>query len=332
MALPIDRIPYDLNDEEIEEYEKLTSDTLKKEFLAKIKQQKEEAMQEKNEEPEPEVTEEPEPEVTEEPEPEVTEEPPQVEIQNPPYPTYIQEKESEEQNKWVPIPAVPVILVFKKIYRCSKHPKASKLNRGSIVTHLKAHHKLDLQGNKLDNDESITPQYEPTTDENDNDENQLEGAIQTENQLKGVKNNENQLQGTKFSSEIDILEKQLAQKKHEVELASSTEDPEILVMGSLNSEIAASATKIVQNIDLRFLYEKTKTLWPPEWDFATWITALVTYALNQFHIGATVWQDTDELDEDKLKFLIQVKKDWEEKLISQKVARENTIKGTDKVL
>lgn len=83
-----------------------------------------------------------------------------------------------------------------------------------------------------------------------------------------------------------------------------------LVTADINRDIARGATRLAQNIDLRFLYANTKYMFPPEWDFESWISALVTFALASFGVKVTVSQNKDVLSKEQLKFSDMVKADW----------------------
>lgn len=120
------------------------------------------------------------------------------------------------------------------------------------------------------------------------------------------------IDGEKYNSEKNQSDEN---NEHELNENISNEfksdsNVEQLVFENMNREFARGGAEIAQNTDFRFIYEKTKTLWPIEWDFGMWISALVTYALNEFGISAGAWQDKSSLSPDKIKFIEQVKQDW----------------------
>ena len=109
-----------------------------------------------------------------------------------------------------------------------------------------------------------------------------------------------------IQSEVDAFSESMDNSEHS--------DVEHIVYENLNHEYARGGTQIAQNTDLRFIYEKTKKMFPPEWNFATWISALVTFALKEFGINASVWQNMEVLSQDKLRFVELVTQDWKNQL------------------
>lgn len=120
------------------------------------------------------------------------------------------------------------------------------------------------------------------------------------------------LDGEKLGIEKYPHDENIDYESNEPKLEQNLENTDIenIVYGNLNQEYARGGTQIAQNTDLRFFYEKTKKMFPPEWDFGTWISALVTFALTEFGIRGTVWQDETNLSSDKLGFVELVKRDW----------------------
>lgn len=84
------------------------------------------------------------------------------------------------------------------------------------------------------------------------------------------------------------------------------------VMENINRDIARGATRLAQNIDLRFLYERTKSMFPPDWTFEDWICNLVEYSLASFGVKITVSQNKEVLSPMQKGFADIVKADWME--------------------
>lgn len=90
--------------------------------------------------------------------------------------------------------------------------------------------------------------------------------------------------------------------------------PETIVIDNINKEIADGATKIAQNINLRYVYAMTKAIFPPEWSFEQFVMFHVIESLERWGIHAPVYQDLESLESDQIRAIKDWRAKWAEKL------------------
>jgi hypothetical protein len=117
-----------------------------------------------------------------------------------------------------------------------------------------------------------------------------------------------------IDSDLQKIDDILASRRAQSIPVSSIDVAEV-VLENLLKDVSEGASKIAKNIDLQYLYIKTKAMFPPDWSFETWILNLVSLQLYEWGIRVQVWQELDNLPDDKLESIRQAKIDWQDKTL-----------------
>ncbi|MGI0093396.1 MAG: hypothetical protein ACREA8_04775 [Nitrosotalea sp.] len=165
--------------------------------------------------------------------------------------------------------------------------------RTSMSRHcIKAHH-IDMFGNpKIQEDSSLEKQTVDAKQENLSTE---------ENDYYIVKETD--------TPEIKQLKQKLIEKTSGQSIKQNVDVVALQIETESNKELASMASRIVQNIDIMFLYKRTKSLFPPSWTFEEWLIRCITFTMSSFGVKVSVHQDVDSLSPQQLEYVIQVKKE-----------------------
>jgi len=174
-----------------------------------------------------------------------------------------------------------------RYYRCLEHPEYTLPNGGTAHMHFSRTHGLNLDGTNY-------------TKETKGDENK-------------PKDNEENKENPRL---VDPLKKEIEEELQKRGYGPQGEKPpevfvpETIVTEYLNKDIADGATKVAKNLELQYLYYKTKSIFPPDWSFETFILYHVSQSLEQWGIRALVYQDLEGLSDEQLIAMKKARDVW----------------------
>lgn len=142
---------------------------------------------------------------------------------------------------------------------------------------------------------------------------------------------------SKVKQSIDIKQENLSTDENDFYIIKETDSPEVIQLKQKliekagyhpiqqnvdivasqieiesNRELASMGSRIVQNIDIMYLYKHTKSIFPPDWNFEDWIKGCISFTMRSFGITVNVHQNTDNLTPQQIEYMILVKQDHEE--------------------
>lgn len=213
---------------------------------------------------------------------------------------------SEETNKeenWFTYKNNPVMEINKvtKLFRCREHPDLGETNQGGAGRHSVQLHGIHLDGAQAEKKEPKGT-IEPSETEGEKiEESDEEKAL--EERIAIVEGKQSEVEG-KREGVIDIVE------QSSVRMAQ---------------DIAETATKVVTNVRLQFMYYITKKyhIFPIDMTFDEWIDANVTDSLkNRWHVHIDFSTDLKKLEPMQLKVIKSNIKDYRDMMSRQAQGEE----------
>lgn len=106
-----------------------------------------------------------------------------------------------------------------------------------------------------------------------------------------------------------ILSKLQDKQEEAVALTQNISDQ---VMIETSREIVNSASSLVQDVDIMWLYFKTKRLFPKSYVFADFIRACIYYTLgNAFHVKVSIGYELEAIDPDMAAYVVKNMQEWD---------------------
>jgi len=127
--------------------------------------------------------------------------------------------------------------------------------------------------------------------------------------------NENQ---SSVNSKFDSMEKQ----RKEWEKLSEETKPIDLDTQAISEIVAQnmyvlrseSATEVAQNDEFHLTYQRTRSLWPTDMNYGTWLVFMVKHALKSWGLSVNVGFDKQVLTHEQIRLIALSKADWSKKI------------------
>lgn len=209
----------------------------------------------------------------------------------------------ENEEDWVQIyPNNPHVKYNEKtkVWKCVTCGVTHHSSGGS-GNHMKGTHGIDIYGNKITVKEPTPPSSSKSNESEPTEE-------QQEMDLKIKPDDDANTRAIKMALKMKLNPP--GETDEAIPALVSLTD---MVHAESSKEIASQSVQLVTDVDLMFLYHKTKKLFPPDFTFKSWVVACVNFTLRNFlGVKVSVTFNPEGLDADKLKYILQVSKDWAE--------------------
>ena len=200
-------------------------------------------------------------------------------------------EDTKKEEDWFIYKNNPVMEISKvsKQFRCKEHSNLGETNQGGAGRHSVQIHGMRLDGTKVEKKKPKETVEPAKTEETESEEEKALGEriAEIESQL-------SQSEGKKEEDTIDIMQ---------------------LPAVRMDQDIAETATKVVTNLRLQFMYYITKKchIFPIDMTFPEWIDANVTDSLkNIWHVHIDFSTDLKKLEPMQLKVIKENIKNYKE--------------------
>ena len=208
-------------------------------------------------------------------------------------------EDTKKEEDWSIYKNNPVMEISKvsKQFRCKEHSKLGETNQGGAGRHSVQIHGMRLDGTKVEKKKPKETVEPAKTEETESEEEKALGeriAERIDERIAEIESQLSQSEGKKEEDTIDIMQ------------LSAVRMPQ---------DIAETATKVVTNLRLQFMYYITKRchVFPIDMTFGEWIDANVTDNLkNRWHVRIDFSTDLKKLEPMQLKVIKENIKNYNE--------------------
>lgn len=208
-------------------------------------------------------------------------------------------EDTKKEEDWSIYKNNPVMEISKvsKQFRCKEHSDLGETNQGGAGRHSVQIHGMRLDGTKVEKKKPKETVEPAKTEETESEEEKALGeriAERIDERIAEIESQLSQSEGKKEEDTIDIMQ---------------------LPAVRMPQDIAETATKVVTNIRLQFMYYITKKchVFPIDMTFDEWIDANVTDSLkNRWHVRIDFSTDLKKLEPMQLKVIKENIKNYNE--------------------